>query len=270
MCIEFIKQLTKILINMRHLFYTVFMVMLVSCTPNYQLITLQTTSPELADNNYVFQDSLVKITYDFYSPNGVINFKIYNKSNAPIFIDWKNSLFIKSVSEKYNYWTDEAKIEGTLHSSSSSLVEGIYSGSGSINGNVKKDERITFLPPNTEIIVGKYKISNSKKFICQGTEQILLEDYSWKKSLKQIKIKDYKYSIDNTPINFRNYLTISKTEDFTQPLYYDFGFWISNIKEMKAPQLVGDSFYQTYVDSISNTSNYHPYKKVNRFFIKDR
>ena len=241
---------------------------LFSCTPQMQLVTLKPTNPGLDEKTFVYQDSLIKVTYDFYSPNGALNYRLYNKSQSPIFIDWKNSMYIASSDKKYAYWNDESNIDGQIQVTSVEFANWLSSGSGTISGTIKKTERITFLPSNTEIRVSKFKINGGKKFVPGENKEIISEKNNWEKNDKTTEILLYKYTADNSPLNFRNYLTISTTEDFKNPKYYDFGFWISGIQEMSAKQLVGDFLFKTNMDSI-NSKTYHPYKGVNRFFVKE-
>lgn len=245
-------------------------IILISCTPQVQLITVKSTNQALNPDNLVYQDSLVKITYYLYSSNGILRFRIRNCSTKPIFIDWKNSMYIVSTDKRYSYWTDESNIVGHVQGTNIQWTSWISTTNGTIQGQVKKPERITFLPPSTEIEISKYAISDGKMFDMDGTTEIITEKNNWKKTKNPAKITHCSYDIKNTPLNFRNFITISLTEDFKQPNYYDFGFWISDIHKMDVKQLVGDFFYIENMDSTQINSKYHPYKLPNRFYIFDK
>jgi len=245
-------------------------IILISCVPQVQLITVKSTNKALINNDLVYQDSLVKISYYLYSPNGILLFRIRNCSAKPIFIDWKNSMYIVSNDKRYSYWNDESNIVEHVHGANIQWTSWISTTNGTIQGQIKKPERITFLPPSTEIEISKYAISDGKMFNMNGTTEIITEKNNWKKTKKPATILHCSYDIKNTPLNFRNYITVSLTEDFKQPNYYDFGFWISDIHKMNIKQLVGDFFYIANMDSTQINSKYHPYKSPNRFFISDK
>lgn len=254
---------------MKRIYYLLGMlVLMVSCTPQMQLLTLKSSSNLITDNSFVYSDSLVRISYNFYSPNGPLRFKIQNTSNKPIFIDWKNSMSIGSNDKRLCYWKDESEIDVRTQGANVAFVPWISSNSGSMQGKIVKQERITFLPPKTEIEVSKFHLSSGDKLKMPANSETISDTINWNNSKKLTEIKHATYNSDNSPLKFRNYITISTTEDFKTPIYFDFGFWISEIHEMSAKQLVGDYLFDTYMDSTQMNSNYHPYKQANRFFIK--
>jgi hypothetical protein len=255
------KQLLKLLLGA---------MLILSCAPQVQLVTLQTAHQNLKSDDLVYQDSLIKITYDFYSPNGTVGFTLVNISKKPIFIDWKNSLYITSSEKRISYWNDEAKLNGSIQSTSVDWTSWLSTSSASVNASIKQEQRISFLPPATEIKINKFRISNGTSLMLNEASDTIYDHNSWNKTKKQVAIKVHKYNLENSPLKFRNYLTLSLTEDFKQPIYYDFEFWASEIREMDVRQLVGNSLYRTYMFSYFNGSKYHPYKQADRFFIIPR
>lgn len=247
---------------------SIMLITVVSCVPQIQLVTLKATDPELEKNNFVYQDSLITVAYDFYSPNGVIKFTIYNNYSSPVFIDWKNSLFIAAADKKYAYWYDQSTFSGTTQELKVEWTSWLSTSSGTLTGKIKRDDRITFLPPKTEVVASKFKLSNGSKYEVAGNRNIIKEKNNWKEVNKPVEISQYEYTMDNSPLNFRNYITISTTEDFKDPKYYDFGFWIAEIWEMNARQLVGDFLYVTNLEPTQADS--HPYKRVDRFYVKEK
>lgn len=248
----------------------VILFLVVSCTHQMQLITLKPSTKLLTDDNFEFRDSLVHISYNFYSPNGKLTFRIHNASTRPIYIDWKNSMYIASVDNRQSYWTDESTFNGSSRSTEIEWISGLSTSSGSVKGKWSKPDRITFLPPDTEITVSKYQVSNVKKLTMPVNSEIITDKINWKKSDEPAIIKRGVFDIDNSPIKFRNYITVSLSEDLKEPIHYDFGFWAAEVLEMEGKQMVGDFLYLTNMDSTSMKSKYHPYKQSNRFFIPEK
>lgn len=227
---------------------------LISCTPQMQLVTLESEVIDIDKEGLVYQDSIIKLSYDFYSPSGVMSFQIVNNFEEPIYIDWKNSIYIRNNKERIPYWADESELAANLNA-------------GSIHGNIIKRERISFLPPNTELYMARFILAS--EFFDMNNSEVSMENKTWRESNKKIKVYHSSYNEENTPLDFRNFITISLTEDFADPIYYDFRFWISDLIQANAKQIIGDHFYLTYMDSISNP-NFHPYKLKNRFFIIEK
>ena len=251
---------------MKHLFYlAVLLIIAMSCVPQTQLITLTSDNDTLNANNFVYSDSLITVSFNFYSRNGLMWFGIYNNSSHPVYIDWQKSGYITSNGKKYNYWTDKAEINANV---SGNVSEN--SVSADINGIIQKDERVSFLPPKTKTEVKKFSVSGGKTFLPGTNKEVVMEKNNWKKSTKITALTQYNYTKEDTPFSFRNYLVVSATENFHDAVYYDFGFWISRILDMNARQLVGDKLYVTYGDQTQPGSKYHPYKRPDRFFIFEK
>jgi hypothetical protein len=89
-----------------------------SCnTKMYQV--LETGSPELSEksDSLIFENSDVKVSYDFWTNGGKVDFLIFNKLNAPIYVDWdKSHLIYNGVA--YEYWYDSQQASSMISSTS--------------------------------------------------------------------------------------------------------------------------------------------------------
>jgi len=74
---------------------------LVSCSTYVQLIETESIGKDQVDQNGVCQNDAIKVNYDFWSEDGITYFSVYNKTDKPLYIDWKKSVFI------YNDWKNE-------------------------------------------------------------------------------------------------------------------------------------------------------------------
>ena len=225
---------------------------------------------------YIYENDTVRIVYYFWSEDGIMAFNIYNKSDKPLYIDWRKSTFITN-SSKSNYWTDKTTIKGswggsssgytsaftTLAGSSQTILEqqsklyknGVLdsksqsnsTNSTSIESNattfsnfqawshmtVSKDERITFMPPRTFInnsIAFKIKTYYYNDWQSGGYTQVkepLLSDPKI-----ETTISSKKFTKSNSPLDFRNFLTLSFKEDFSNEFYIDNEFYIKEIIAM--------------------------------------
>ena len=80
---------------------------LISCNYEYvQILRTQSSGLAAKKEGWVFENDSVKISYNFNSRGGLMAFKLYNKLNRPLYLDWKNSSFIYN-GEKNNYWIEE-------------------------------------------------------------------------------------------------------------------------------------------------------------------
>ena len=85
-------------------------ILLTSCV-SYKIGTVSSDSKEL-NNNLVFENDTIRISYNFWGKNGLAGFDVYNKLNIPIYLDWKKSAFIPN-DKMMSYWQDETNTTGS-------------------------------------------------------------------------------------------------------------------------------------------------------------
>lgn len=251
---------------MKYLVILVLAFALTGCVSYSQIF--HTSSPSLTNESGtpVFENDTVRIQYYFWAHEGILAFNIYNKLDKPIYIDWKRSSFVKN-SQKLDYWADENTWESQTYSSNifgHSIAWGglgISVGSSVTYGKSLKPERITFLAPHSYY-------SRSTPFLLYHSETELALPESapseeWPSaynSTKKIKVRYTKFSQSKTPLNFRNYLTISTNEKFDGDFSVDNAFYVSRITELPTVQMHGPS--------IEYTSDWtDPYKQGDRFYV---
>jgi len=249
--------------------------LLQSCSTQIHYVQVFRTEPlnlSKVKDFYVFENDTVRIVYYFWNEDGIMAFNIYNKSDKPIYVDWKKSTFITN-SSKSNYWSDKTTIKGawgnsssaysdvfaTLSNSSKMISErqtkvdksGIIdtksqsnttniaslegTGTSYINTQgwshmtVSKQERITFIPPRSFINNSiAYKIQTDSYHEWESgytqTKEALSSDPK-----KTTTISSKTFTKTNTPLDFRNFLTLSFKEDFSSEFYIDNEFYIKEI-----------------------------------------
>jgi len=232
----------------------------IGCKSYVQVFDTKGTNVKVENEFYVFENDTLKITYSFWSEKGLMTFAIFNKSNKPIYIDWKKSSYIDN-SVKLNYWIDEEKIKtseyyGSYFYKGPLLKPGyaISMTSGASVSSTVKIERITFIPPASNYYRSQFYILpiNAFKFKAKVPSKEVPKNDNPK---KKTKIYEKLFSKENSPLIFRNFLTFSFNESFENEFYVDNEFYIYDIKEMDKKQ-----FEHLEIDRT---------KKGGRFFVKD-
>lgn len=169
---------------------------------------------------FVFENDTIRIDYYFWENQGVMSFSIFNKLSRPVYVDWKNSSFIYN-GNKYNYWTDQIMTTGTSTAYYNRAYNGLwYQGNGITartfqTTNSSKPERITFIPPKS--------FFSKSSFILLTTGPVANSDV---------------FTIENSPLVFRNYLAISLSESSTQYQFIDNKFYLATMYWMKSKQFM--------------------------------
>lgn len=233
----------------------------IGCKSYVQVFDTKGTNVKVENEFYVFENDTLKITYSFWSEKGLMTFAIFNKSNKPLYIDWKKSSYIDN-SVKLNYWIDEEKNKTSEYYGSyfykGPLLKPGYAVSmtnGTSVSSTVKVERITFIPPTSNYYRSQFYILpiNAFKFATKVPYKEVPRNDNPK---KKTKIYEKSYSKENSPLIFRNFLTFSFNENFEDEFYVDNEFYIYDVKEMEVSQ-----FAQFEVDTT---------KKGGRYYVKDK
>ena len=232
-----IKKLILILIS--SLFYF-------SCNIEYIQI-LKTSSPGLTERKegWIFENDSIKIDYNFNAKGGVMSFKLFNKLNKPIYLDWKNSSFIYN-GEKNNYWIEETNTVGKSVETTIIGKGPLYPynnrtyalTTGLLSQKSVKAERITFIPPksgiSSSISYYQFRLTNSDihfKVDPNVADKIMVKALTSNND-KMIRGYIYNYNDTNSIISFRNYLAIAFTENTNQFNFIDNKFFVKSLEEI--------------------------------------
>ena len=237
-----------------------------SCSSNLvQVFETKASNAKIVEDKYIFENDSVKIVYDFWKDKGLMNFSIENKLNKPLYIDWTKCSYINNTF-KSNYWDDE---ENSL-----SVGQFIYTPTGvkSVEKTkMTKPEKIAFIPPNSKFIKNRFYILPIK-YLKVNQYSRIIEITSTIDSKKKTQIKEKEYDKNSTPLTFRNYITLSYTEDFKNQFYIDNEFYISKVTR------VDENQFEYYERDPSKRGFYlknefgerilkSPYKKGTSFYI---
>lgn len=232
---------------MRTYILTAFTLFIISCSPTYvRVYKTQPINAVSTDSTYKYENDSVLINYSFWYDRGIMAFSIYNKLSVPLYVDWKRSSFVSNIY-KFNYWSDEVITKGrALTATTSGSYGGIfrYNGplvvsflAGSYTNSLSesvfvsktvKPERITFIPPKSIIYKSTYYLTD--KDYTDKSGALSTTEKRGDKPKKNTTILVKQFTKKNTPVVFRNFITISLSESFSNESYIDNEFYVSEIK----------------------------------------
>jgi hypothetical protein len=188
-----------------NLFTVAFILLLSSCVP-CKLITVSSESIPLRLKGYEFENDRIRISYRFWGAKGKMEFDVYNKTDVTLYFDWKISAFIPN-DKMISYYEDLTNIEGVNYTYRQSRS----SGTNVAKSATKHQDRIGVVPPHSLITNSQYKLV--KKYVEVGQNGI--------------------FDHNNTPLRFRNFLTLSTNEKFEGKVStIDNNFFVSKIKKV--------------------------------------
>jgi len=233
-----------------------------SCSP--KLAHLYETKAMSSSKNQesLFENDTVKIIYSFWSENGSYSFSVYNKLNIPLYIDWKKSSLVKN-NDKLNYWSDEilTKSSSKRNSAYSYFGYSLLSSESGFSSSIKP-EQVTFIAPKSTV----YKIQfalNAKSDSKLPKTATIIDVTRSDNPKKKTKISFLNYDENNSPLFFRNFMTLSTSDKFEKEFYIDNGFFVYKISEMTIKQLTASST----ATGMSLMKAPSPYKKPSSFYV---
>lgn len=256
--------------------------LMTSCFPTtyFQVYKTEPTDKSiLKDNLLVYEDDNCKVLYDFWSDNGDIGFRFFNKTDMTIYLNLEESFFIlNDIAHDYyqNRTYTNAKNTGVTSVSAlggSKSVTGInyfdllqtnklfttssIGVSSSAGYSVAYiEEKIVAIPSNTSKIISEYSINSSLYRDCD------LYKYPTKNHLKSKS-----FTKSTSPLVFSNRL-VYRIEKNENPIKFVNEFYVTEITNY-SESAITERKYEEYCDQ-KNTISTLFFKDISpdKFYIK--
>jgi len=183
--------------------------------------------------NFVQENDSVRVSYSFYGESAPVHISVYNKTDAPLFVDWARSgIIIDDIATSYHSGT--ATVQGSTEFTSYGESYGWngFSSSesrGSFSGEIALPVGVNFIPP-------KSKVENQPLTLANFPfDKIPNEQYEKGKFLtelaNEVTVRTTDYTEEDSPLYFRSYLTVYAEDKpgSYQPMYFERSFYISKL-----------------------------------------
>ncbi|GAB3998936.1 hypothetical protein GCM10028807_47770 [Spirosoma daeguense] len=214
-------------------FLSIIWVLLVGCTPKIQVVTLRGSNVQPASEGLVLDNDTLTLRYNFASERGLMHLTLINKLNKPLYVDWKRSSFIIG-QDKVDYWYDVAEVNLT----GNAFRYNRYLSTSSLNGTVTKADPIAFIPPQTKLEKQQFVVVPAGTVNLVGQPKTEQEPSKLLYGKKPVDVTVYSYTPNQSPLKFRNYLTLSTDKDFKTEFTIDTNFWASDVKVLPRNHLL--------------------------------
>lgn len=204
-----------------------------SCSTYVKLVEVEAINGKKnEDKNVVYENDTVRVEYNFWGAGGRMNFRVYNKLSVPLYINWFKSSYIEWET-KYSYNGDHRDLSFIPPAS---YVENPVSyfllrdqGAATYNTTSKSGNRIK---------IQNVDIRNDKNATLEKVPK------SWKKS-GTTKVYSKSFDLSNSPLEFRNFITVSTCESADECtnsknlIFLNNAFYVKKMTEMKTRQFNG-------------------------------
>ena len=256
---------------MKNLIAICLVVLFASCQQDYmQVLETKSTNAKEENNNYVYENDMVKVTYQFWHDQGLMAFSVYNKTDAPIYIDWAKSSFVYN-SSKINYWTSDKRdanggyfdkycYNGPVMAPGYNISEEVGVRNSS---KAYRAEKVSFIPPQSHYYRSQFRLM-PEEFIPMDKDKYQLVTCNEDAKAKT-KVYETAFEYKNSPLVVRNYLTVSSSEKFDKEVIVDNEFYVSSVKAMYIGHALGKNTKQK--DDNGQFIYELPFKKNTSFYI---
>ncbi|MBR5393488.1 MAG: hypothetical protein IK144_00225 [Bacteroidaceae bacterium] len=190
----------------------------------YQVVDVKSTNLQKESNNYVYNDGVCKIVYNFWSNGGNAGFTIENLSEEVLYVDLSNTFYIEN-GKAYDYYLARSYSMGkskhdTKGTSVSAAAFGIWNvwplkgldgaisaqssssvSFGSSSNLAFAEKPIVAIPPYSLKSFSEYKIMSD-----------VIQDCSINMLVKKNQPEGMTLTESESPVNFSNYITYRKGE----------------------------------------------------------
>lgn len=206
-------------------------ILLASCK-SYMISTVSAPDTQLdqSTGSIVLQNDSTLVSYNFSEP-GLLNIEVFNKLNEPVYVNWEKSAIIAG-NKAYSLVDDKLSIEGETSGTTRRYFRSsdTYS-QGSISATLQLSKSESFIPPHTKVIRTTKIVSNIPMNAIEDSlyRKIALNNMSD----GVVRSKESVFTMDNSPLVFRSYLTLYTLKDNQpKPFISQQNFFVSRVLKL--------------------------------------
>lgn len=200
--------------------------MFTSCSV-YQYATVESDLPKNERSEFVMENDSMILKFSFSGENMPVNIEVFNKLNAPLYVDWRRSSVV--IGDKSQLLKQDVT-HVNLNTQSVTVNDQAYHpfvySYGEISGNFIKEGLESFIPPKASIFVTPCHLRSEFLDVPVNAvaERVTVPGIN-----SPVDLKRYQFDRAHTPLAFRLFLTMSYAQDFKDPLFFDQLFYVNDL-----------------------------------------
>lgn len=195
--------------------------LLLSGCITYQHVKLASNSELTDQEEFKLENDSVRIIYSFSGQHGPIHMEIFNKLNKPFYVDWRKSALIRN-GESVTLWKDESRVAATTTEYKVLPEDDQVNSVSKTSSTVVRKDNITYIPPQSKVAVNSFILRKELfKVPEEMGEKVVFHTHGGKREAMK-----YSFSKEDSPLNFRIFLSFSMDENVNSSFHTDNTFWV--------------------------------------------
>jgi hypothetical protein len=202
-----------------------------------------------------FENDTLRLTWRLEGKGGAITLNIYNKTDQPLYVNWKKSAYIRN-EQATALFNNNLTIQGNsaaiaYRTGRATLSEGRYAASVSL------PEGTDFIPPASSLSRQLPNLERTGLLATYFSDSLPEKKSIASDGLNHSRYRAANFSEDQSPVRFKSYLTFSIGNNNPQEFAETCSFYIGEIYQTSsAPDFFtlykqqGDQFYITTSSNI--------------------
>jgi hypothetical protein len=209
---------------MKTILFLFSIILLTSCTV-YHYTTVESKSIQKNEQaGFAEENDTMRIEYNFNGYSGPVSIRILNKTDRPLYVDWKRSSIIVN-NNAISYFNPNIQLDGTISSQSIQSTNQVSAGDGTVHANLAVQPGISFIPPHA------YTQNNYVHLSSFVNSRIPAEQMKREKLYidnLEYNLRKIYFSETNTPLFFKSYITFILGDNNGQSFSKQHDFYIAS------------------------------------------
>lgn len=213
---------------MQHfLLFVLFIFCLSSCT-TYQYITLASEDvPQNARKDFLWENDTTKITYQFSGEGGLMTIAVFNKTDQPVYVNWKKSALINE-GKMLSLFNRTVIVSGAIETDMYRISRNQTVGSSFFSGSFDLPEGIDFLPPMSGLNKSLISLQDISSALPPLPEELPQKKIKSKEGVIT-KVRDIQYENSKSPLRFKIYLTLAMGQNTVSEFSVQHSFYAKEV-----------------------------------------
>jgi len=223
---------------MRSFILPVLILLTVSSCSSYQYLTLNSTDVPKNDKHlFSWENDTLRLTYDFHGHKGPMIMTIYNKTDKPLYINWKKSAFIRD-GHSSSLFNSNVQVVG-----SAATYKTRYVNFSSLSGSFDIPEGMDLIPPASDITKALPATAGPQALNTAYFADTAKDATAALFDGLEFKYKKYTFDAGQSPLQFKSYLTFVVGANNPQEFSVTHSFFANEVIRTKQNPEAFDAYH---------------------------